>query len=67
MCPACLSTVVLAVVGATSTGGLAAFLARRLRLKKRPRKGRTRKGRTRRLNHAAEARCLTRRMAHRAE
>jgi hypothetical protein len=39
MCPACLSTVTLAVVGVTSTGGLAALLARRLRLKKRPRKG----------------------------
>jgi hypothetical protein len=39
MCPACISTVTLAIVGATSTGGLAALLARRLRLKKRPRKG----------------------------
>ena len=34
MCPACLTTVALAVVGATSTGGLSAFLARTL-----PRKG----------------------------
>jgi hypothetical protein len=36
MCPACLTTVALTVVGATSTGGLVAFLARRLPGKKRP-------------------------------
>ena len=32
MCPACLTTVALTVVGATSTGGLAALLARMLRV-----------------------------------
>ena len=37
MCPACLTTVALAVVGATSTGGLAALLASRLHGKKSPR------------------------------
>ena len=38
MCPACLTTVTLAVVGATSTGGLAALIARRVRAKKDPQK-----------------------------
>ena len=33
MCPACLTTVALTVAGATSTGGLAALLAAKLRRK----------------------------------
>lgn len=40
MCPACLSTVTLAVVGGTSTGGLVALLAtvhRKLRKLRSPR------------------------------
>ena len=38
MCPACLTTVALTVVGATSTGGLATLLARRLRVKRGPKR-----------------------------
>jgi hypothetical protein len=38
MCPACLTTVALTAVGATSTGGLAALLARTLRTKRGPKK-----------------------------
>jgi len=38
MCPACLTTVALAVVGAASTGGSVALLARRLRVKRGPKK-----------------------------
>lgn len=38
MCPACISTVTLAVVGATSTGGLAALVVRKLRGGKGPKK-----------------------------
>jgi len=34
MCPACLMTVALTVVGATSTGGSVALLASRLRMKR---------------------------------
>ena len=37
MCPACISTMTLAVVGSTSTGGLAAWLARALLRKRTPR------------------------------
>ena len=36
MCPACLTTVALAVVGAASTAGSVALLARRLRVKRGP-------------------------------
>jgi hypothetical protein len=39
MCSACISTVTLAVLGSTSTGGLAAFLASRFRALKRPLEG----------------------------
>jgi len=39
MCPACLTTVALTVASASSTGGLAALLARRLRAKTGPKKG----------------------------
>jgi len=35
MCPACLSAVTVALVGATSTGGLAALLATKLRARRR--------------------------------
>ncbi|MEA2626908.1 MAG: hypothetical protein QOD06_2953 [Candidatus Binatota bacterium] len=38
MCPACISTVALAVAGLTSTGGLAALLTSRLRAGKVPKK-----------------------------
>jgi hypothetical protein len=38
MCPVCISTVAVAVAGATSTAGLAALLVSRLRGKKRPEK-----------------------------
>ena len=34
MCPACISTVALALVGATSTGGLTALLAAKRRARK---------------------------------
>jgi len=33
MCPACIATVALMVAGATSTGGLTAFVVKRLRAK----------------------------------
>lgn len=39
MCPACLSTVTLAVVGGTSTGGILALLATALRRRLRPARG----------------------------
>jgi hypothetical protein len=34
MCPACITTVTIAVVGSTSAGGLAALIARKLRARK---------------------------------
>ncbi|HEV2418121.1 MAG TPA: hypothetical protein VGX94_09970 [Terriglobia bacterium] len=34
MCPACIATLALIVAGATSTGGFAAFGAKKLRAKK---------------------------------
>jgi hypothetical protein len=45
MCPLCISTAALAVAGATSTGGLAAILARRLGARERPKQMPARKDR----------------------
>ncbi len=41
MCPACIASTALLVAGATSTGGLAALVAKRLRREPAPRKGTT--------------------------
>jgi hypothetical protein len=34
MCPACMATLAMIVAGTTSTGGLAAFLVKKFRVKK---------------------------------